>query len=229
MKQKRMAPKGILPVFFIAVAQLFPASARSQADYVLVDSTCTPQFSRFIYFSSQDTLIYITWATTTCAEQATNRHKKQKYDRLQQRVIKVYPYARAAADIMHQCEARFLEVNAERERRALLNLAEAEMKRQFEKDLRRMTVSEGLLLIKLIDRETGETSFDLIRQLKGRFNAFMWQSVARLFGHNLKTDYNPEGDDLLIENIVDRIESGDIPVSLFHVDPFMQNQLVRKD
>ena len=224
-----MSFKWTLLLLLLVFSGIGSMNAQSGPGYVLVDSTSTPEFNRYIYFSPTDTLIYVTWATTTVQATAPNRKKKERYDRLQQRVMKIYPYARAAADIMEQCEAQFAVVTGELERKELLDLAEEEMKRQFEKDLRRMTVTEGLLLIKLIDRETGETSFALIQDLKGRFSAFMWQSVARLFGHNLKTGYDPEGDDLLIENIVDRIESGDLPVTLFHVDPFMQSQFVKHD
>jgi hypothetical protein len=64
------------------------------------------------------------------------------------------------------------------------------------------------ILIKLIDREAGETTFEVIRQLKGRFSAFLWQSVARLFGSSLKTEYDPGKDDALIEAIVLMIDDG---------------------
>ena len=60
------------------------------------------------------------------------------------------------------------------------------------------------MLIKLIDRETGETSYALIQELKGKFSAFMRQSVARLFGHNLKNEFDAEGDDAIINDIVER-------------------------
>jgi len=71
-----------------------------------------------------------------------------------------------------------------------------------------MTISEGIILIKLIDRETGDCSYELISELRGSFSAFMWQSLARLFGHNLKSEYDGEGDDAAIEEIVGEIEMG---------------------
>jgi len=109
-------------------------------------------------------------------------------------------------------------IHGERERKAFIEKAEDEMTEQFEGDLRNMTVSEGILLIKLIDRETGETSYALIQELKGKFSAFMWQSVARLFGHNLKNEFDAEGDDAIINDIVERIESGEIKVVERQVD-----------
>ena len=97
---------------------------------------------------------------------------------------------------------------------------------QFEKDLRNMTVSEGVILVKLIDRQTGATGYELLRSMKGKFSAFMWQSVARVFGQNLKDDYDMNGEDVWIENIVALIEDGTIPVADKTVDPFGVNSLV---
>ena len=131
---------------------------------------------------------------------------------------KVYPYAFAAAEIMRQYEEELAIIQAEHERKAFIEKAESEMTAQFEGDLRTMTVSEGILLIKLIDRETGATSYTLIQELKGNFSAFMWQSVARLFGHNLKNEFDAEGDDAIIDDIVERIESGEIKVIERRVD-----------
>jgi hypothetical protein len=83
-----------------------------------------------------------------------------------------------------------------------------------------MTVSEGVILVKLIDRQTGETGYELLRQLKGKFSAFMWQSIARVFGQNLKDDYDGSGEDVWIENIVALIEDGTIQVADKSIDPF---------
>jgi hypothetical protein len=90
----------------------------------------------------------------------------------------------------------------------LTNDDDKELKERFEDKLKKVSFSEGIILIKLIDRETGDTSFELIRDLKGSVSAYMWQGVARIFGSNLKLDYDPEGDDELIEDIVLRIERG---------------------
>lgn len=142
----------------------------------------------------------------------------RRYSRIERKVTKVYPYAFAAGEIMRQYEKELATIRGERERKAFIEKAEDEMTAQFEGDLRNMTVSEGIMLIKLIDRETGETSYALIQELKGKFSAFMWQSVARLFGHNLKNEFDAEGDDAIINDIVERIESGEIKVLERQVD-----------
>ncbi|MCB0784678.1 MAG: DUF4294 domain-containing protein, partial [Flavobacteriales bacterium] len=93
-----------------------------------------------------------------------------------------------------------------------VKLAEAELRAEFEAEVRELTISQGKVLIKLIDRETGQTSYDLVKQLRGGFQAFIWQGVARLFGNDLKDDYDPDVEDRMIEVIVQRIERGELAV-----------------
>ncbi|TFH22950.1 MAG: DUF4294 domain-containing protein, partial [Bacteroidia bacterium] len=72
----------------------------------------------------------------------------------------------------------------------------------------KLTVTQGIILVKLIDRETGRSSYLVIKELKGSITAFFWQGIARIFGNNLKAEYDPEGDDRVIEDIVRGIEAG---------------------
>ena len=142
-----------------------------------------------------------------------NQKKAAKsYGILKKRVVLVYPYAKAAGDIMRQLEVELAEMKNEKERKAHVKATEAELKSAFEGQLKELTVKEGIILIKLIDRETGDSSYGLIQELKGSFSAFMWQSVARIFGHDLKDDYAPYGEDWPIEQICREIELGFIDV-----------------
>jgi hypothetical protein len=79
---------------------------------------------------------------------------------------------------------------------------------EYEDDMREMTMTQGRLLIKLIDRETQNTSYDLIRDFRGKFSAAFWQGIARIFGTNLKEEYDAYGEDAPIELIINEIESG---------------------
>lgn len=135
---------------------------------------------------------------------------QRKWDLLMKRVVKVYPYAKVAGELMRAYDRQLSELTTKKDRKAYLNMAEEELKREFEGEIRDMTVREGYILIKLIDRETGDTSYELIKQLKGGFTAFMWQTVARIFGSNLKENYDSEGEDQMIEEIVAMIEAGEI-------------------
>jgi len=160
----------------------------------------------------EDTIPVVTLRDFTIAEYRIQRSKRQQrqIDRLTRRVVKVYPYAKVAGDLMSEYDRQLASIKTEKERKEYLKIAEEELKQEFEGEITNMTVTEGLILIKLIDRETGDTSFELIKDLKGSFNAFMWQTVARLFGSNLKQEYDPEGDDKMIEEIVQMIEEGEI-------------------
>jgi len=188
--------------------------------YQIIHTDQTEYYNAIWYIYGNDTIVNATMATIVITADGKNRAATRQYDKLQRRVIKTYPYARAAADVMDMYEKICTVVTDQKEKERLLDAAEKEMKRNFEKDLRKLTVSEGVILIKLIDRETGKNSFEVVRALKGRFSAFMWQSLARIFGHNLKSEYDATGEDLQIENIVREIEDGFIPVERRYVNPF---------
>lgn len=157
-----------------------------------------------------DTLVIVTLdpAYVAGAREFKNDRERRRYHRLERKVVKVYPYAYAAGVLMKQYEREMQAMSSDRERKAYLKSAEDALKAQFEGEIRNMTVSEGVLLIKLIDRQTGDTSYGLLQDLKGNFSAFMWQSVARLFGHNLKDRYDAQDNEKDIEEIVLDIEMG---------------------
>jgi hypothetical protein len=96
--------------------------------------------------------------------------------------------------------------NDKRVQQALVDKTEKDIKDNFESELKQLTITQGRILIKLIDRQTGNTSYVLVQDLKGRFSAFFWQSLARLFGSNLKSHYDPYGEDAEIEKIIKSIE-----------------------
>ena len=133
---------------------------------------------------------------------------KRRYRRMIRNVKKAYPYARIAAEELKKLDDHLMTLGDEKEQKAYINQAEKEIMGRFEKEVRRLTVSQGIILVKLIDRETGRTSYQVIRELKGGFTAFFWQGIARIFGHNLKTEYDPYGQDKIMEDIVLGIEAG---------------------
>lgn len=188
--------------------------------YQIIHTEETEYYNAIWYVYNNDTIVNATLATIIVTADGKNRSAARHYDKLQRRVIKTYPYARAAADVMDMFEKISSIVTDAKEKDRLLDIAEEEMKKNFEKDLRKLTVAEGVILIKLIDRETGKNSFEVVKELKGRFSAFMWQSLARIFGHNLKSEYEAGGEDLQIENIVREIEDGFIPVERRYINPF---------
>ncbi len=134
-----------------------------------------------------------------------------KYKRLIRDLKKVYPYSRLASDLLREMNDRFLSLSTEKQKKAYVNEVEKQLRSEFEEELKGLTIKQGRLLIKLIDRETGANSYNLVRELKGAFSAFFWQALAKLFGSDLKTNYDPtQGEDRIIEQILIRIESGQL-------------------
>jgi len=134
----------------------------------------------------------------------------QAYYRLRFNVIKVYPYARLAAVKLNEMNSRMSAMKSDREKRKYRKEVEEQVRKDFEEQLKKLSINQGNVLIKLIDRETGHSSYELIKDLKGSFNAFFAQGLAKLFGHDLKDKYDPQGEDKVIESIVGQIERGEI-------------------
>ncbi len=134
----------------------------------------------------------------------------QAYYRLRYNVLKVYPYAKLAAVKLNEIEEGMKGMSSEKEKRKYRKKVEEEVRKDFEEQIKKLSINQGNVLIKLIDRETGHTSYELISQLKGSFNAFFAQGLAKLFGHNLKDLYDADGEDKTIEMIVLQIEAGKI-------------------
>lgn len=133
---------------------------------------------------------------------------KRKYRRLIHNVKKAYPYSKIAGEKLQELDEQLAAIEDAKEQKEYIRKAEEEIMGQFEKDIRKLTVTQGIILVKLIDRETGRTSYLVIKELKGSITAFFWQGIARIFGNNLKAEYDPGGDDKVIEDIVRGIEAG---------------------
>lgn len=124
------------------------------------------------------------------------------YFRLKYNVLKVAPYAVFAGNRYRQLERDVATTADKRKQKEMVKACEKEIKDLFNREIKDMSITQGEILIKLINRETGDTSYGLVKELKGGLNAFMFQSLARLFGHDLKETYNPQ-QERDIEGILD--------------------------
>jgi hypothetical protein len=131
-----------------------------------------------------------------------------QYEKLVYRVRKVYPYAKLAARKLEEYKKIMDTIPSDREKKKFIKKAEKELEAQFGDDIRKLSFSQGKILIKLIYRETGNSTFDIVKELRGGFSAFVWQTMARLFGYDLKTAYDPKNEDQVIEKIVQMIDAG---------------------
>ena len=136
------------------------------------------------------------------------RREYRQYEKLISNIRKVYPYALIVRAKLTDVSEELKAIPDERGKKKYLKDVEKDVFAQYQDDIENMTITQGRLLIKLIDRETKNTSYALIREYRGKFSATFWQSVARIFGTNLKEEYDPYGDDALIEAIIREIDAG---------------------
>ena len=137
-----------------------------------------------------------------------NEKAKRRYVRLVRYVKKVYPYAKLAGVKLQEYDSVLQAAQTKRERRKVMKQVEDEFRSEYEGQLRDLTIGQGKILVKLLYRETNNSAYGLLKDLKGGFSATLWQGVGRLFGYNLKIDYEPNGRDRQIEMIVQMIERG---------------------
>lgn len=142
--------------------------------------------------------------------QGMNARDWRRYYRLVYNFNKVYPYALVGREMMAQVDSTIAaDVTKRSQRTRYINDVEKELFRLFEKDIRSMTVSQGLVLLRLVDRECGLSAYEIIRTYESGFAANFWQLVARLFSQNLKMRYNPaKGEDAQIEELCQIWDSG---------------------
>lgn len=147
----------------------------------------------------------------------------RKYYRLVHNFSKAYPYALVAKRMVEETDSviaadRLTGLRKER----YINHLQKELFGVFEKQMRDLTVTQGMLIMKLIDRETGHTSYELIRGYKGGITAGFWQGVAKMFDEDMKKPYDPQGEDAQVEELVQLWKDGDFPSlywALFWKDP----------
>lgn len=125
---------------------------------------------------------------------------------LRRRTFKVYPYAKLAADRLNVLNDRIKKITTKRKRKKYIKLMEKFVYNEFEEELKRLSRSEGKILIKLINRQTGNSAFELIKELRTGWRAFLYQTTASMFKLSLKEKFNPEKikEDYLIEDILQR-------------------------
>lgn len=144
--------------------------------------------------------------------QAKRQERRQEKDeaafaRLRYNVYKVYPYANTAAFLLKDVHEKLAKIPDEKGKKKYLKNIEKELNKRFKGELEEFTISQGIVLVKLINRQTGRSCFDIIQEVKGGFNAVVWQGVALVFSNNLKREYEPTARDKDIEGIVLEIEA----------------------
>ena len=181
---------------------------------------------RLAFFVEDGDTIYY---DTIAASKIYSRIPKQKgrewkdYYRLVHNFSKAYPYALVARKLVTEADST---IAADRlkgaKREKYVSQVQKEIFDVFEGQMRQLTVSQGALIMKLVDREVGKSSYDIIKGYKSGITAGFWQGIAKIFGSDLKKPYDPKGEDILTEELVKMWENGDFDAlywSLFWKDP----------
>ena len=144
----------------------------------------------------------------------SKKRLKNRYRKLERDVRIVYPYSKAFSNYLEKYESimdtldNFSGIKRYYKKRKIFSAIEDELLFKYDYSIRKLTRRQGRILIRLIDREANKTSFEIIKDFRNIFTAGFWQLTARIFGHNLKTSYNPlKGEDRMIEYIIGIIES----------------------
>lgn len=182
-----------MKAYILAVFMLFfcmGAMAQVQEDTIVSDSILiNTQLHELVISNVKDTL--------------TDQEKKQLY-LLRRKVLKVYPYAKIAADRLTTLNENMAKLKSEKDKKRYAKIVENYLEDEFTERLKKLSHSEGQILVKLIYRQTGESAYDLIKQQKSGWKAYWSNKVARVFKINLKTGYSPASvpEDFLIEGIL---------------------------
>ncbi len=125
-------------------------------------------------------------------------------------VKRTLPYAKLISSELNQVNMKLVSLKTEAERKKFMNQFEKDAFKKHEANLKKMTVNQGRILMKLVDRECDKTTYDLIKLYKGSFTAFFWQGVARVFGSNLKSEFDASDKDKVLERVIVLVEAGQL-------------------
>ena len=132
--------------------------------------------------------------------------KRQEWTRLRNAIYVTYPYARKAGAIMNEINSKLATMQNEKKRKSYIKSREKELKKEFADPLTNLSVYQGKVLMKLINRQTGNNCYDIIKEYKGGFTARFWQTLAYVFGSSLKQPYNSSTTEREMELIVQEVE-----------------------
>lgn len=146
------------------------------------------------------------WAWVTARYPKHLLDKKKEWTRLRNAVYVTYPYARKAGYIINDINNRLAKITDKKKRKEYIKTREKDLKKEFSDPLTQLSIYQGKVLMKLINRQTGNNCYDLISEYKGSFSARFWQTIAFFFNSSLKQPYDASGEDKVIEDIVLEIE-----------------------
>jgi len=162
------------------------------------------------YVENGDTIIFKNVKEVIVFPQREFKNKRQyrRYSRYVQKVKKVYLVAVEARELLKKYEPEYYALESQKEKRKMMKKLEKELLDKHMDEMKKWSISDGRILLKLINRETERTPYSLIKDFRGGLSAAFWQGIARLFRNDLKDGYEPDEEDKVLEEIVTLIELG---------------------
>jgi hypothetical protein len=193
----------LIIIFVLLCGSQFSFAQNNSSRYGPNDTLLVPY-----YVYQGDTIplrtLEMVWVTAKMPE--AMRKRLAEWTKLRNAVYVTYPYARKAGAIMNDMNVKMAKMTSENEKKTYIKSREKELKKEFADPLENLSVYQGKILMKLINRQTGNNCYDIIKEYKGGFTARFWQTVAFFFGTSLKQPYDAAGDDQQIESIVKEVE-----------------------
>jgi hypothetical protein len=213
MPQKHRLIKSYILLVFFFLSLTSKMFSQNNDEVVIPYVSKVPEgYKVTAVIENNDTIPYIwmPWVVITDKMPFRTRRRYAEWTRLKHNVKRVYPYAILAAAKLKEYDLELAKIPKESDRKAFLKKSEKELQKQFGDELKGLSINQGVILMKLIDRETGKTTYNIVKEMRGNFQAFMWQSLASLFGSSMKQEYNlNDPEDKLIELAVKQIEAGE--------------------
>ena len=188
--------------FFCLVLSFLMKDVQAQSRYSVNDTILVP-----IIVYNGDTLIYREFDAVYVSGKmsAKQREAQRKWTRLRNAVYVTYPYAIHASAVINEINSNLPKMANEKDRKNYIKSKEAALKKQFADPITSLSVYQGKVLMKLINRQTKNNCYELIKEYKGGLSAKFWQTLAWIFSSSLKQEYDPKGEDAEMEEIVKEV------------------------
>lgn len=185
----------LIPMFMFAQEEEVKDSTYYEYDYILVKGDTVPK-----------TAIDLDEVMLLKRLEFDSKEDRKRYLILRRKTIKVYPYAKLAAERLDSLTKRLGSLKRKRDKKRYAKIIQKYIEDEFSAELKKLTRTEGQILVKLIHRQTGRTTFDLIKELRSGWRAFWFNNTAKLFDISLKREFDPMNvkEDFLIEDVLQR-------------------------
>ena len=195
-------PMRRLTMLMTIICSMLFLDAATQSRYGPNDTLLVP-----IIIYNGDTLLFRELDYVIVSAKMTEAQKQayRKWTRLRNAVYVTYPYARQASYIINEININLGHIREKKDRQQYIKSKEAELRKKFADPLTQLSIYQGKVLMKLINRETNNSCYEIIKEYKGGFSARFWQTVAWIVGSSLKQDYDPGGEDAEMEGIVKEV------------------------